>query len=80
MPSHDSAAELEVWREAEPQIFAAALRRVFSAVVWGNVKPEGVAAIERHGPLRIHGEREIMAQIDAIWPGPGGAAPEAYAW
>jgi hypothetical protein len=39
---------------------------VFSAVVWGNVKPEGVAAIERHGPLRIHGEREIMAQIDAL--------------
>ena len=23
---------------------------------------------------------ETLAQLDAIWPGPGGAAPEAYAW
>jgi aryl-alcohol dehydrogenase-like predicted oxidoreductase len=23
---------------------------------------------------------EAMAQLDKIWPGPGGAAPEAYAW
>jgi len=66
VPSHDSADKLEVYREAEPQLFAAALRRVFSAVVWGNVKPEGVAAIGHHGPLRIHGEREIMSQIDAL--------------
>jgi aryl-alcohol dehydrogenase-like predicted oxidoreductase len=23
---------------------------------------------------------EVLAKLDAIWPGPGGAAPEAYAW
>ena len=23
---------------------------------------------------------EVLARLDAIWPGPGGAAPEAYAW
>ncbi len=23
---------------------------------------------------------DVMARLDAIWPGPGGAAPEAYAW
>ena len=23
---------------------------------------------------------EVMARLDAIWPGPGGEAPEAYAW
>jgi aryl-alcohol dehydrogenase-like predicted oxidoreductase len=23
---------------------------------------------------------EVLAQLDGIWPGPGGAAPEAYAW
>jgi predicted Rossmann-fold nucleotide-binding protein len=65
-PSHDSASRLEVRREAEPHLFAAALRRVFSAVVWGNVKPEGVAAIERQGPFRIHGERQIMSEVDAL--------------
>jgi aryl-alcohol dehydrogenase-like predicted oxidoreductase len=23
---------------------------------------------------------ETMARLDAIWPGPGGEAPKAYAW
>jgi aryl-alcohol dehydrogenase-like predicted oxidoreductase len=23
---------------------------------------------------------EVLQRLDAIWPGPGGAAPEAYAW
>jgi len=23
---------------------------------------------------------ESVARLDAIWPGPGGEAPEAYAW
>jgi len=23
---------------------------------------------------------EVMAKLDTIWPGPGGEAPEAYAW
>jgi aryl-alcohol dehydrogenase-like predicted oxidoreductase len=25
-------------------------------------------------------EQETLAALDSIWPGPGGAAPEAYAW
>jgi NDP-hexose C3-ketoreductase / dTDP-4-oxo-2-deoxy-alpha-D-pentos-2-ene 2,3-reductase len=24
--------------------------------------------------------KEVLERLDAIWPGPGGAAPEAYAW
>jgi predicted Rossmann-fold nucleotide-binding protein len=66
VPSHDRVGELEVTREAEPHVFAAALRRMFSAVVWGNVKPDGVAAIERHGPLQIRGDRQVMSEIDAL--------------
>lgn len=30
--------------------------------------------------LDIHLSREILAKLDDIWPGPGGEAPEAYAW
>ncbi len=30
--------------------------------------------------LSIKLSPESMAKLDAIWPGPGGAAPEAYAW
>ncbi|MBE2197073.1 MAG: aldo/keto reductase [Anaerolinea sp.] len=30
--------------------------------------------------LEIKLDEATLAKIDAIWPGPGGAAPEAYAW
>jgi aryl-alcohol dehydrogenase-like predicted oxidoreductase len=30
--------------------------------------------------LKIKLGREAMKRIDEIWPGPGGEAPEAYAW
>ena len=30
--------------------------------------------------LEINLSEEIMNRLDAIWPGPGGEAPEAYAW
>jgi aryl-alcohol dehydrogenase-like predicted oxidoreductase len=30
--------------------------------------------------LEITLSDEALARLDAIWPGPGGPAPEAYAW
>ena len=30
--------------------------------------------------LEIALDEETLTKLDAIWPGPGGAAPEAYAW
>jgi aryl-alcohol dehydrogenase-like predicted oxidoreductase len=30
--------------------------------------------------LDIKLDGELMAKLDEIWPGPGGPAPEAYAW
>lgn len=30
--------------------------------------------------LELKLENETLERLDAIWPGPGGAAPEAYAW
>ena len=30
--------------------------------------------------LEIQLDEEVMKRIDEIWPGPGGEAPEAYAW
>jgi aryl-alcohol dehydrogenase-like predicted oxidoreductase len=31
-------------------------------------------------PLHLHLGEENMKRLDEIWPGPGGEAPEAYAW
>jgi aryl-alcohol dehydrogenase-like predicted oxidoreductase len=30
--------------------------------------------------LEVELSQETLDELDAIWPGPGGAAPEAYAW
>ena len=30
--------------------------------------------------LEIKLSDEVLAKLDEIWPGPGGPAPEAYAW
>ncbi len=30
--------------------------------------------------LKINLSPDILKRIDAIWPGPGGEAPQAYAW
>jgi aryl-alcohol dehydrogenase-like predicted oxidoreductase len=30
--------------------------------------------------LKIKLNKEAMKRLDEIWPGPGGEAPEAYAW
>jgi aryl-alcohol dehydrogenase-like predicted oxidoreductase len=30
--------------------------------------------------LEISLDEDVLAKLDEIWPGPGGEAPEAYAW
>lgn len=64
--SHEEAEKLNVTREQDISTFAASLRRVFSAIVWGNVKPKGAKAVAEKGPLRIHGEKCIMNEIDSF--------------
>jgi hypothetical protein len=42
------------------------LRRAFSGIVAGNVKEDGMRAIEQSGPFEIHGDRAIMQALDAL--------------
>ncbi|KAB2900306.1 MAG: LOG family protein [Xanthomonadales bacterium] len=65
-PTHAAMAALNLHREQEPHRLAADLRRAFSGIVAGNVKEEGVRAIEQHGPFAIHGDRDIMQALDAM--------------
>jgi len=32
------------------------------------------------GALDVKLDESTMKKLDEIWPGPGGPAPEAYAW
>jgi hypothetical protein len=59
-------AALNLHRAQEPHRFAANLRRAFSGIVAGNVKEDGMRAIERHGPFEIDGDRDVMQALDAL--------------
>ena len=43
--------------------------------------PRTVAQLEESlRALEIELPNDVLARLDGIWPGPGGEAPEAYAW
>ena len=84
-PTHENMAALELHRDLPTHELASNLRKLFSGIVAGNVKPEGVRAIREHGPFEIHGEPEIMQSLDQLLAGfvrdhrmklPGGTAYE----
>ncbi|HUD42300.1 MAG TPA: nucleotide 5'-monophosphate nucleosidase PpnN [Dokdonella sp.] len=65
-PTHEAMAALNLHRDQPAHRLAADLRRAFSGIVAGNVKEEGMRAIERHGPFEIDGDREVMHALDAM--------------
>lgn len=65
-PTHENMAQLKLHRDQPVHDLAADLRRAFSGIVAGNVKEEGMRAIERNGPFRIDGEPVIMRALDAL--------------
>ena len=65
-PTHENMRELELRPDMEPHLLAANLRRAFSGVVAGNVKDEGIRAIEKHGHFEIRGDASIMEPMDAL--------------
>jgi predicted Rossmann-fold nucleotide-binding protein len=68
-PNHENMAALEISRDLPIHQLAANLRRAFSGIVAGNVKPEGLQAIRELGNFEIQGERDIMQSLDALLSG-----------
>jgi predicted Rossmann-fold nucleotide-binding protein len=66
VPSHAAMSGLNLQRGQEPHRLAADLRRAFSGIVAGNVKVEGMRAIEQHGPFDINGDPGIMQALDQL--------------
>lgn len=64
--NHESVAALELNLEQPVHERAANLRRIFSAMVAGNVKEFGVRQVEEHGPYEIHGEAQLMKALDSL--------------
>ena len=66
IPTHENMSNLELNHDLPAHTLAANLRRVFSGIVAGNVKDEGIRAIEKHGHFEIHGDAGIMDSLDAL--------------
>ncbi|MGI4848835.1 MAG: nucleotide 5'-monophosphate nucleosidase PpnN [Janthinobacterium lividum] len=66
MPTHENMRNLRLHRNQPAHLLAADLRRAFSGVVAGNVKDQGIRAIEEFGHFEIHGDAEIMEPMDAL--------------
>lgn len=66
MPTHENMRALHLEKNQPRHILAANLRRAFSGVVAGNVKDQGIRAIERYGRFDIQGDARIMAAMDRL--------------
>jgi predicted Rossmann-fold nucleotide-binding protein len=64
--THASMRALALQREQPVHRLAANLRCAFSGIVTGNVKENGVAAIERLGPYELAGDAGIMRMLDEL--------------
>jgi pyrimidine/purine-5'-nucleotide nucleosidase len=65
-PTHDAMSALSLARDLPPHVLAANLRRAFSGIVAGNVKEQGIRAIEEHGPYLLRGDQLIMDLLDDL--------------
>jgi len=65
-PTHKNMRALELRKDQPVHQLAANLRRAFSGVVSGNVKDEGIRAIEEHGLFELKGDKEIMEPMDKL--------------
>ena len=65
-PTHQAMSDLLLSRQQEPYRLAANLRRAFSGIVAGNVKEEGIRAVEQEGPFKIRGEEGIVSAMDRL--------------
>ncbi len=65
-PTHENMRSLALHKNQEPHLLAANLRRAFSGVVAGNVKDQGIRAIEKFGHFEIRGDAAIMDSMDAL--------------
>lgn len=65
-PTHENMRNLALNKDQDSHLLAANLRRAFSGVVAGNVKAEGIRAIEERGHFELNGDKEIMQPMDEL--------------
>jgi predicted Rossmann-fold nucleotide-binding protein len=64
--THESMRDLRLYRDQPAHELAADMRRAFSGIVTGNVKENGVRAIEKLGPYELTGDASVMKLLDEL--------------
>lgn len=65
-PTHEAMRALALHRQQPKHELAANLRRAFSGIVAGNVKEQGIRAIEARGPFVLTAEPLLMQRLDEL--------------
>jgi len=65
-PNHENMASLYLYRDQPTHLLAANLRKAFSGIVAGNVKPEVLRSVRENGLFEINGEKDIMQALDSM--------------
>ena len=66
MATQENMAALDLRADIPKHQLAANLRRAFSGVVAGNVKPKWVQYVQQNGPYQMQGDPKIMAPLDKL--------------
>ncbi len=64
--THENVAALEVHLDQPVHVRAANLRRLFSALVAGNIREPVIRQVEARGPFEISGDRRLIQPLDAL--------------
>ena len=65
-PTHANMADLPLNENLPPHELATNLRRLFSGIVAGNVKDEGIRAVEQNGPFLLNGQQRLLSMLDRL--------------
>ena len=67
LPTHENVKNhIQLTKALHTDSLIIELRKVFSAIVAGNVKEDSVKAIKEQGPFEISGDADLMKQIDGL--------------
>lgn len=65
-PIHEEIEKLVISKDLPKHELAANLRRLFSIIVAGNVKPEGIEAVKQKGKFKINCDPEIVSALEDL--------------
>ena len=64
--SHENISKLNVSMDLPKHELASNLRKLFSIIVAGNIKPDGIKAVKEHCPFEFRCDEYIMERLDKL--------------